>query len=149
MDARSGRRFWLEHSGWLALTVLLPAIPFLIVYTTYPSMPGKDWAEFRAESRQAYASRSSPMEISLLVAKTPIQQSDTEDASTGGESGGLMGMGGPGIGDEDIEPNILPNFKTLDEERELQMEFIERQLQSIDSQSPHFLFLCCHKKVDG
>ena len=50
-----------------------------------------------------------------------------------------MGMGEPGMGDEDIEdiePNNLPNFNTLDEERELQIEFIERQLQSIDSQSP-------------
>ena len=35
MDFRMGKSFWLEHVGWLVLAIVLPAIPFLIVYCTY------------------------------------------------------------------------------------------------------------------
>ncbi len=143
MDARTGKRFWLEHSGWLALTVLLPAIPFFIVYTTYPSMPASDWAEFRVAGSRVFASGRSPIEISLIVAKDPTPQSDSEGGLTGDDSidaGGMPRMGGSGemsgMGYAESEPTSLPNYKTLDEERELQMEFIERQLQSCDSLSP-------------
>ncbi len=143
MDTRTGKRYWLEHLGWLALTVLLPAIPFFIVYTTYPSMPANDWAEFRVEGSRVFASNRSPIEISLLVAKDPTPQSDAEGGSTGDDAidvGGMPGMGGSGkisgMGYAASEPNSLPNYRTLDEERELQMEFIERQLQSFDSLSP-------------
>ncbi|HUP78134.1 MAG TPA: ABC-2 transporter permease [Pirellula sp.] len=138
MDSKMGKRFWLEHGGWLALVILLPAIPFLIVYSTYPSMPQSEWKVFSADAKRFYSYVRQPMEIGLLLSKDPapvaaITDVETEDASIGGASGGGGSMGMIG---GDVEANVLPQNLTLAEESELQWAFIERQLQSVGKTSP-------------
>ena len=39
MDGRTGLRYWLSQSALLAGPLLLPLIPFLITFATYPNMP--------------------------------------------------------------------------------------------------------------
>ena len=151
MDFRMGKSFWFEHAGWLTLAVILPAIPFLIVYGTYPSMPRSEWAAFSADVRRMSVNNIGPIEIHLLTKSEPIQvelgsASDMlgmpgmEEGSTGdeliggaGSAGGAAGMGAIG---EFGDLNQLPEKATLAEERELQLEFIERQLSVVDNTMP-------------
>ncbi len=142
MDFRMGKSFWFEHAGWLALAVLLPALPFVVVYCTYPSMPRSEWATFSAEARRMSVNNIRPIEINLLTKSEPIQvglgsasgMPGMEDGSVGDEvAGGAAGMVAI------VEPsdlNQLPEKATLAEERELQLEFVEEQLSAVDNTAP-------------
>ncbi len=145
MDFRMGKSFWFEHTGWLALAVILPAIPFFIVYCTYPSMPRSEWVTFSADARRMSANNRNPIEINLLTKKETFG-----DLGSASDILGLPGMGG-GVDDAEMaaggaagmvavgEPSELyelPEKTTLAEERELQLEFIERQLSAVDNAMP-------------
>ncbi len=137
MDSKMGMRFWLEHGGWLALVILLPAIPFLIVYCTYPTMPLSEWKVFTADANRFSSSVHQPTEISLLISKEPTPVNEVSELETDG------GMGFAGESFEKIDitngidnANVLRQNLTLAEERELQWEFVERQLQSTRKSSP-------------
>jgi hypothetical protein len=136
MDGRMGKRFWLEHTSWLFLFVLLPALPFLCVYLTYPSMPASEWKEF-SSNMKGFHSTTWPEELKLLTSKEPLILSGNdaeeiaEEVGLGGEAmGSAGGMGSAANEDETIEPNTLPDGLTMAEERKLQFQFIERQLDS-------------------
>jgi len=157
MDARTGIRFWLEHAGWLLMVCLLPAIPFLIVWCTYPSIPSSELAKLTADAKSFGATQGKPIELQMLVPpKDPQPAVSNLDLgletqmvegglgglpgnAIGGEAGsGSAGMGNVGIGkagmgndEEQIDPNALPKDISIDEERELQFSFIERQLNSM------------------
>lgn len=131
MDSKMGKRFWLEHGGWLALVITLPAIPFLIVYSTYPSMPGSEWKAFSADANRFSSYNRQPTEINLLISKDPMQVAAAMDLGNENEltevNHGMISYG---------KQNVLPQNLTLAEERELQLEFIERQLHSVDKLAP-------------
>ena len=138
MDSKMGMLFWIEHGGWLALVILLPALPFLIVYSTYPLMPASEWKVFAADTNRFSSYNRQPIEISLLISKEPIPVVEFSEPETNGE---LMGLEGGSVGSMDItsgisNTNVLPQNLTLAEERKLQWEFIERQLQSVGKLTP-------------
>ena len=131
MDSKMGKRFWLEHGGWLALAILLPAIPFLIVFSTYPSMPASEWKAFSADANRFSPYNRQPTEINQLVSKDPAQVAADMDLDNENELAEVnIGMVGYG------KQNVLPQNLTLAQERELQLEFIERQLHSVDKLAP-------------
>ena len=145
MDFRIGKSFWFEHAGWLALAVLLPAIPFFIVYFTYPSMPRSEWATFSSDAYRTRPNNRQPIEIHLLTKRETFREvfgtesemlgvPGMEDASIGDEvaggAGGMLAIGEPS------ELNQLPEKATFTEERELQLAFIEQQLSAIDKTMP-------------
>ena len=131
MDSKMGMRFWLEHGGWLALVIILPAIPFLIVYSTYPSMPMSEWKAFSADANRFSSYNRQPTEINGLVSKDPTPVAAATDFDNENELAEVI----PSIGSYGTQ-NVLPQNLTLAEERELQLEFIERQLQSVDRLAP-------------
>ena len=142
MDGRMGKRFWLEHASWLSLFVLIPALPFLSFYATYPSMPASELKAFSSSSRSLASTASRREELNLLTSKDSVASSAIaeegmgEEIGIGGEAmGSAGGMGsGSGSGDaENVEPNTLPQGLTLAEERKLQFQFIEQQLDSISN----------------
>jgi len=129
MDGRMGKRFWLEHASWLSLFVLLPALPFLSIYATYPSMPASELKAFSSSSRSLASTTTSPEELKLLTSKDPVASSGNAEEGMSEE----IGIGGE-AGDIDyVEPNMLPKGLTLAEERKLQLQFIEQQLDSISN----------------
>ncbi len=134
MDGRMGKRFWLEHAGWFSLFILLPALPFLYVYATYPSMPTSEWKAFSTSLRSVASSTTRPNELNLLTAKNPVAFSEIwigEDLGPGGEIGGAAEAIGTFHSEvEDDKPNTLPEGLSLAEERKLQFQFIERQLDA-------------------
>ena len=152
MDGRMGKRFWLEHATWLFLFVLLPALPFFIVCTTYPTMPASEWKEF-ASNMKTFTPTTSPEELYLLISKEPLASSAVVAEGVGGEGMGVeSGLGGEAMGsaggmgsvaneDEAIEPNALPDGLTMAEERKLQFQVIERQLDSTSNRplTPNFV----------
>ena len=131
MDSKMGMRFWLEHGGWLALVIILPAIPFLIVYSTYPSMPASELRSFSADAKRFSSYNRQPTEINGLVSKDPTPVAAATDFGNENELAEVI----PSIGSYGTQ-NVLPQNLTLAEERELQLEFIERQLHSVDRLAP-------------
>jgi len=152
MDARMGKRFWMEHCGWLAVAVLLPTLPFLVVFCTYPTMPSSERTKFFADVAKYRASFRPAVEISLLARQEPpskITIGDEEAASLGfannadtGESAtatdepvfATMSLSGM-IGDYEAQSKI-PYGATITEERELQFKHIELQLSRANSATP-------------
>jgi len=131
MDARLDARFWLEHAGWLSLALLIPAMPFFIVYATYPSMPANEWIEFQREYRKIATKNRSNIEIWLLAPSQP-------DSEQGDDNVGLQmgeGLGGAQRTNGTQRTNELPKSVSLTEERELQLDFIDSQLKSLDNMS--------------
>ncbi len=134
MDSKMGKRFWLEHIGWLALSVLIPMVPFLIVWATYPSMPGSVWAEFVNEISKHQRTNRRSVEITLL--SPPRKSSNPRNASENiGGMDGSMGSTNADL-DEPVVQNQLPIDPTMEQERLLQWNFIERQLKSLDEATP-------------
>ena len=136
-----GKRFWLEHGGWLALVILLPAIPFLIVYSTYPSMPASEGKAFSADANRLRSYDRQPTEINLLISKDPTPVMVPMDLGNENDLAGGEAIIAEFVGDMSMESgygqqNILPQNLTLAEERELQFEFIERQLHSVGKNTP-------------
>lgn len=52
MDGRTGLRYWLSQSALLAGALVLPLIPFLITFATYPDMPTALRRELTEEAKQ-------------------------------------------------------------------------------------------------
>jgi len=144
MDARRGKRFWLEHSGWLATAILLPTVHFLVIFCTYPTIPASEQATFFADAAKVRSSYRPVVEISLLVRQQPPSKetvSEEEaailllanDANAGGEGSALTGAAM--IEKYEAESKI-PFDATLAEERELQFKHIEQQLSRVDRSTP-------------
>lgn len=130
MDGQMTKRFWLEHSGWLALYVLFPVIPFLVVFATYPSMPASEWAAFGDQVQKVLSNRRSPIEVELLAPHQNTSQEELSFESAASE----MGMGD--YNDVEIIEKQLPMGPSFVEERTLQWDYIERQLRGLDDSSP-------------
>jgi hypothetical protein len=62
MDGRFGLRYWMSHCAFLAVAVVIPAIPFLITYATYPDMSSAMKLELAAEAEQ-YKDNSQPITL--------------------------------------------------------------------------------------
>ncbi len=155
MDGKSGKAFWTEHATWLGLAVLIPSIPFLFVFATYPSMPANERLRFQNEiARLRRASLTDPVEITLLAphSKETAESlgSMPENADAGGMSAGGMSAGGMSGGEPssenigaseggdsiELELTQLPPTATLAEERALQGNHIEKQLSRLSNTAP-------------
>ena len=51
MDGRTGLRYWLSQSALLIGSLILPLIPFLITFATYPNMPNALRQELTEEAK--------------------------------------------------------------------------------------------------
>ena len=134
-----GKRFWLEHSGWLAATILLPTVPFWVVYFTYPTIPSSELAKFYADASRNPNWSIPAIEISLLTRQEPpVSEQDIRDDtdSSARDAMGAASVGTSGMGEGRPSEVRIPFDATRTEERELQLLHIEQQLSRIDYSAP-------------
>ena len=80
MDGRMGLKYWLSQSVLLAGALVLPLIPFLITFATYPGMPTALRQELTEEAKQ-YEPFSQGIELTIPV-------SHANDSMGGGDEYG-------------------------------------------------------------
>jgi ABC-2 family transporter protein len=73
MDGRIGLKYLLSHSAFLLVAVLLPLMPLLGTYFTYPGMPSGVAQRFLVEAR-THPVMSSPFEVVLPARKPSIPE---------------------------------------------------------------------------
>lgn len=139
MDARMGKHFWLEHGGWLAATILLPTVPFWVVYFTYPTIPGSELTKFYADASKNPNWSIPRVEISLLPRQEPPpseQDIKNDTDSSASDAIGAASVGTSGMGEGPPSEVRIPFDATRTEERELQLLHIEQQLRRVDYSTP-------------
>ena len=75
MDGRTGLRYWLSQGALLAGALIIPFVPFLVTYATYPGMP----TELRRELTEE-AKRYEPFDqgIELVMPTSEQEEVDSE-----------------------------------------------------------------------
>lgn len=90
MELRNTKRFWMEHSAWLAAAILIPLVPFAYGYLTYPSITAAQRAQLLSDSKNFRAADSIYFQTFRIQ---PLERPAPETLdSTGGMDDGAGGM---------------------------------------------------------
>ena len=82
MDGRMGLRYWMSQSALLAGALVVPLIPFLITFATYPDMPAALRRELNEEVKR-YEPFRKEVELVIPVTSDGDENSETKDKFVG------------------------------------------------------------------
>ena len=127
MDGRTGLKYWLSQSALLATALVLPLIPFLIIFATYPSMPAALRAELNEEVKQ-YLPSTKGTELVMRTAGA-----DEFIGVDGFDEMGMMDFDDSADSEEDAPRETSDKFIGFGEAISESLVDLEEQLSSIGS----------------
>jgi ABC-type transport system involved in multi-copper enzyme maturation permease subunit len=124
MDGRFGLEYYLSHGGFLSAALLIPAIPFLITYCSYPDMPATVKRALSDEAKTfengSYPKKVQPSAFELVL--SPKELPEEELATTFDNEGVLI--------PDPRREEVIKKMPSVEASVSSTLDFVESQLAS-------------------